>query len=36
MTYTAADLTNGGRTTRYQIQYDDSLAQADGMNRPTP
>ena len=33
MTYTTAGLTNGGRTTHYQIQYDDSLSQADGMDR---
>jgi len=26
-------LTNGGLTTHYQIQYDDSLSQADGKNR---
>ena len=33
MTYTTAGLTNGGRTAHYQIQYDDSLSQADGMLR---
>ena len=33
MAYTTAGLTNGGRTTHYQIQYDDSLSPADGMNR---
>lgn len=30
MTYTAAGLTTGGRTARYQIQHDGSLSQADG------
>jgi len=33
MTYTTAGLTNGGRTDHYQIAYDDSLSQADGMDR---
>ena len=33
MTYTTAGLTNGGKTAHYQIQYDDSLSQADGMDR---
>ena len=33
MTYTTNGLTNGGRTAHYQIQYDDSLSQADGKDR---
>ena len=33
MTLTTAGLTNGGRTTRYQIQYDDSLSAANGVDR---
>jgi len=33
MTLTTFGLTNGGRTTQYQIQYDDSLSAADGMDR---
>ncbi len=33
MTYTTAGLTGGGRTAHYQIQYDDSLSAADGVNR---
>jgi hypothetical protein len=33
MTLSTFGLTNGGRTTRYQIQYDDSLSAADGMDR---
>src|SRR5215470_4514589 len=33
MAYTTAGLTNGGRTTHYQIQYDTTLSQADGVNR---
>lgn len=33
MTLVTTGLTNNGRTTHYQIQYDDSLSQADGMDR---
>ncbi len=33
MSYTTVGLTNGGRTAHYQIQYDDTLPQADGMDR---
>lgn len=33
MAYTTAGLTNGGRTAHYQIQYDDTLLPADGVNR---
>ena len=33
MTYTTVGLTNGGRTAHYQVQYDDSLSRADGMDR---
>ena len=33
MAYTTAGLTNGGRTSHYQIQYDDTLSRADGMDR---
>lgn len=33
MTLTTVGLTNGGRTAHYQIQYDDSLSAADGVNR---
>ena len=33
MSYTTVGLTNGGRTAHYQIQYDDTLSQADGMDR---
>jgi hypothetical protein len=33
MALTTAGLTNGGLTTHYQIQYDDSLSLADGKDR---
>lgn len=33
MTLVTTGLTNGGLTTHYQIQYDDSLSQADGRDR---
>jgi hypothetical protein len=33
MALTTFGLTNGGRTNNYQIQYDDSLSPADGVNR---
>jgi hypothetical protein len=33
MTYTTVGLTNNGRTPHYQIQYDDTLSQADGVDR---
>lgn len=33
MPYTTVGLTNNGRTTNYQIQYDDTLSQADGVDR---
>ncbi len=33
MTLVTTGLTNGGLTTHYQIQYDDSLSAADGMDR---
>jgi hypothetical protein len=33
MAYPTAGLTNGGRTAHYQIQYDDTLSPADGVNR---
>ncbi len=33
MAYSTAHLTNGGRTAHYQIQYDDSLSAADGVDR---
>ena len=33
MAYTTIGLTNGGRTAHYQIQYDDTLSPADGVDR---
>ena len=33
MAFITTGLTNGGRTTHYQIEYDDSLSQADGRDR---
>jgi hypothetical protein len=33
MALSTVGLTNGGRTAQYQIQYDDSLAAADGVDR---
>jgi hypothetical protein len=33
MALVTTGLTNGGRTTHYQIQYDDSLSSADGKDR---
>ena len=33
MALTTAGLSNGGRTAHYQIQYDDSLSAADGVDR---
>jgi hypothetical protein len=33
MALVTTGLTNGGRTTHYQIKYDDSLSQADGVDR---
>jgi len=33
MTYITTGLNQGGRTPHYQIEYDDSLSQADGLDR---
>jgi len=33
MAYTTAGLTNGGRTAHYQVQYNDTLSPADGVDR---
>ena len=33
MAFITTGLTNGGLTTHYQIKYDDSLSQADGLDR---